>query len=70
MHCKFKRLGCLWYGPFHEQRDHEDKCVHPGMTGLQLMESLEVVDKNHKDEQELFQNILNLLSFEKIAING
>lgn len=40
------------------------------MTGLQLMESLEVVDKNHKDEQELFQNILNLLSFEKIAING
>jgi len=34
------------------------------------MESLEVVDRHHKDEQELFENILNLLSFEKIAING
>lgn len=34
------------------------------------MESLEAVDKNQKEEQELFQNILNLLSFEKIAING
>lgn len=40
------------------------------MTGMQLMESLEVIDRNHKDEQDLFQNILNLLSFEKIAING
>lgn len=34
------------------------------------MESLQVIDKDHKDEQDLFQNILNLLSFEKIAING
>lgn len=34
------------------------------------MESLQVIDKDHEDEQDLFQNILNLLSFEKIAING
>ncbi|XP_027048166.1 cysteine and histidine-rich protein 1-like [Pocillopora damicornis] len=67
--CKFKRIGCLWEGPFHKLRDHEDKCDHPNMTGMQLMESLEVIDRNHKDEQDLFQNILNLLSFEKIAIN-
>lgn len=40
------------------------------MTGLQLMESLEVVDRKHKDEMELFQNIVTLLSHEKIAING
>ena len=70
MHCKFKRIGCLWRGPFHKLRDHEEKCTHPGMTGLQLMESLEVVDKRHKDEMELFQNIVTLLSHEKIAING
>lgn len=70
VYCKFKRIGCLWHGPFHKLRDHEEKCPHPGMTGLQLMDSLEVIDKNHKDERELFQNILALLSYEKIAING
>lgn len=40
------------------------------MTGFQLMESLETTEKLHQDEKELFQNILNLLSYEKIAING
>jgi len=34
------------------------------------MDSLEVIDKIHKAERDLFQNILNLLSYEKIAING
>jgi len=70
VYCKFKRIGCLWQGPFHKLRDHEEKCTHPGMTGLQLMDSLEVIDKIHKAERDLFQNILNLLSYEKIAING
>lgn len=70
VYCKFKRIGCLWGGPFHKLRDHEEKCVHPGMTGFQLMESLETTEKLHQDEKELFQNILNLLSYEKIAING
>lgn len=69
VYCKFKRIGCLWGGPFHKLRDHEEKCVHPGMTGFQLMESLETTEKLHQDEKELFQNILNLLSYEKIAIN-
>ena len=40
------------------------------MTGLELMDSLEVVDKSHMDQQELFNTILGLLSYEKIAING
>ena len=40
------------------------------MTGLQLMESLEAIEKIRQDEKELFQNILTLLSYEKIAING
>ena len=70
MYCKFKRIGCLWQGPFHELMGHEEKCAYPAMTGLQLMESLEVIDKKHKGEMELFQNILTLLSYEKIAING
>lgn len=68
--CKFKRIGCLWQGPFHKLRDHEEKCSHPGMTGLQLMDSLQAIEKIHQDEKELFQNILTLLSYEKIAING
>ena len=70
VYCKFKRIGCLWQGPFHKLRDHEEKCTHPGMTGQQLMESLEVIEKMHQDEKEVFGNILALLSYEKIAING
>lgn len=34
------------------------------------MESLEVIEKMHQDEKEVFENILALLSYEKIAING
>uniref|UniRef100_UPI00358DDF9E zinc finger TRAF-type-containing protein 1-A-like isoform X3 n=2 Tax=Myxine glutinosa TaxID=7769 RepID=UPI00358DDF9E len=66
-HCRYCRIGCRWKGPFHEVPAHEATCVHPLKPGGDLMGVLADVDAQHHQEVSPFQDILQLLSLEKIG---
>jgi len=64
--CKFARIGCAWLGPFHELTSHEAECPHPRKSGSDVMEALEKMDSKDGEGKKVFENLLELLSFEKI----
>ncbi|XP_050305751.1 cysteine and histidine-rich protein 1 homolog isoform X2 [Anthonomus grandis grandis] len=67
--CKFCRIGCPWRGPEHERQEHENQCAHPHRTGAEVMDSLLVMDQEQAEEKKLYDNIFDLLGYEKIAFN-
>lgn len=68
--CKFSRIGCPWRGPNHEGAEHETHCVHPHRTGADVMEALLDIDARTLEERRLYDNVFDLLSYEKITFNG
>lgn len=67
--CRFSRIGCQWRGPFHEMQAHEECCIHPHKSGGDVMDALEIIDRKFVEEQQLYNRIFDLLSFEKITFN-
>lgn len=67
--CKYSQIGCPWRGPNHECLEHEKQCVHPKRTGAEVMEALQVIEKQNEEEKRLYENIFELLSYEKIILN-
>lgn len=68
--CKYSRIGCPWRGPNHEGAEHEAHCVHPHRTGADVMEALLDIDARTLEERRLYDNVFDLLSYEKITFNG
>lgn len=68
--CKYNRIGCPWRGPKHEIPEHEVHCVHPNRTGADVMEALRDIDARTLEERRLYDNIFDLLSYEKITFTG
>lgn len=68
--CKFSRIGCPWRGPVHESHQHELDCAHPHRNGAEVMEALQAIDVQLTEERKLFDNIFDLLGYEKITFNG
>lgn len=60
--CCYNRLGCPWRGPAHEKINHEDACQHPNRSGHEVLQYLEKVDKTLKEDKDLLDSILNLIS--------
>ncbi|KAG5897290.1 hypothetical protein JTB14_011455 [Gonioctena quinquepunctata] len=67
--CKYSRIGCPWRGPMHERSEHENECVHPNRSGLDVMESLKVIDQQMIDERKLYDSIFDLLGCDRIAFS-
>lgn len=68
--CKYSRIGCPWRGPNHESPEHEAHCVHPHRTGADVMEALTDIDTKTLEARRLYDNVFELLSYEKITFNG
>lgn len=68
--CKYSRIGCTWFGPFHELASHEVCCAHLSRPGFEIMESLAEFDKMYKGQLKLYTDIVSLLSCEKVTFNG
>ena len=68
--CTYARIGCSWQGPFHELTTHETDCPHPRKTGSDVMEALKKMDSKDGEGKKVFDNLLDLLSFEKINFQG
>ncbi|ERL92723.1 cysteine and histidine-rich protein 1 homolog isoform X1 [Dendroctonus ponderosae] len=67
--CKYNRIGCPWRGPEHERQEHENQCAHPHRSGAEVMESLLAMDQALVEEKKLYENIFDLLGYEKITFN-
>ncbi|XP_026461472.1 cysteine and histidine-rich protein 1 homolog [Ctenocephalides felis] len=67
--CKYSRIGCPWRGPVHEMGSHEMICVHPHKSGAEVMQALEVMDQKTQEEKKLYDQIFDLLSYEKIIFS-
>lgn len=68
--CKYSRIGCPWRGPNHEVPEHEAQCVHPQRDLADVMEALRDIDARSLEERRLYDNVFDLLSYEKITFNG
>ena len=68
--CPYERIGCPWKGPHHELAGHQECCQHPNKSGKEVMETLQLMDSKKTESVKLYDNIFNLLSFEKIAFSG
>ena len=49
---------------------HEELCVHPKKTGLEVMGAVVQQDVHAEEEKKLYSDIFSLLSYEKITFNG
>ncbi|XP_059487705.1 zinc finger TRAF-type-containing protein 1 homolog isoform X2 [Neocloeon triangulifer] len=67
--CQFRRLGCPWCGPHHEAVSHAAECPHPNRSGRDLMPLLETLDSKAEAQEAIFNQLVSLLSFEKITFN-
>ncbi|KAI4466717.1 cysteine and histidine-rich protein 1 [Holotrichia oblita] len=67
--CKYSRIGCPWRGPKHESKQHEQECPHANRSGAEVMEALQIIDQQVADERKLYENIFELLGYEKITFN-
>ncbi|KAJ8717519.1 hypothetical protein PYW08_005918 [Mythimna loreyi] len=64
--CRFACIGCPWRGPAHEGGVHEAACAHPSKSAADVVSVLAERDKRYK---EVYNQVLDLLSYEKITFN-
>ncbi|XP_071784680.1 zinc finger TRAF-type-containing protein 1-B-like [Asterias amurensis] len=65
--CAYHSIGCLWQGAHCESSDHEKECEFPQKSGAEVLETVKELSQGFKEEIRGYLNIVNLLSFEKIA---
>lgn len=68
--CRYACIGCGWRGPAHEARGHEAGCAQPARSAADLVPLLAERARLAQDAAAVHEQILDLLSYEKIAING
>ena len=47
--------------------NHEKECSHPSKSGREVLEAVELIEKQRIEERRLLDSIMNLLSFEKFS---
>ncbi|XP_045624111.1 zinc finger TRAF-type-containing protein 1 homolog isoform X2 [Procambarus clarkii] len=69
VHCQYNVLGCGWRGPHHDVTSHEQQCQHPSHTGEQVFSHLQRQAETAEEASKTFNQIMSVLSFEKITFN-
>ncbi|CAK1584980.1 unnamed protein product [Parnassius mnemosyne] len=67
--CKYACIGCPWRGPAHEAGSHEAQCAHPAKSAADLMALLADRERQARDSTAVYEQIMDLLSYEKITFN-
>jgi len=49
--------------------NHETVCPHPLKSGQEVLDAMESLDRQEKEEKHLYDSIFDLLCFEKITFN-
>ena len=68
--CGYAPIGCQWKGPNLDVKGHEKDCEYPGKTGADVLAAVEESSRSYQSEIRNYQDIVNLLSFEKLTFNG
>lgn len=68
--CKYACIGCRWRGPAHEAAEHETQCSHPAKSAADLLTLLAERERENRQATAVYEQILDLLSYEKITFNG
>lgn len=68
--CRYACIGCPWLGPAHEGGAHEAACAHPGKSAADVVATLAERDRVVNEANAVYNQVLDLLSYEKIAFNG
>ncbi|KAL4704144.1 hypothetical protein ACJJTC_012960 [Scirpophaga incertulas] len=67
--CSYACLGCPWRGPWHEAASHEADCSRPQRSAREALASLAEREASHKAALALHDQLLDMMSMEKIAFN-
>ncbi|CAH0696111.1 unnamed protein product [Spodoptera exigua] len=67
--CRFACIGCPWRGPAHEGGAHEAACAHPAKSAADVVATLAERDRRASEANAIYNQVLDLLSYEKIAFN-
>lgn len=67
--CRYACIGCPWLGPAHEATAHEAACAHPAKSAAEVMATLAERDRRAKEDNDVYKQVLDLLSYEKITFN-
>ncbi|XP_035435089.1 cysteine and histidine-rich protein 1 homolog isoform X1 [Spodoptera frugiperda] len=67
--CRYACIGCPWLGPAHEGGAHEAACAHPGKSAADVVATLAERDRVVNEANAVYNQVLDLLSYEKIAFN-
>lgn len=68
--CKYKNLGCTWNGVHHQFESHQSECLFPQKFGGDLLEGISRIASEANEELRRYQDLFQMLSYEKIAICG
>lgn len=68
--CRYACIGCPWLGPAHEAGAHEGACAHPFKSAADVVATLAERDKRAKEANAVYNQVMDLLSYEKITFNG
>lgn len=68
--CRFACIGCPWLGPAHEGAAHEAACAHPGKSAAAVVSVLAERERRCREASQVYNQVLDLLSYEKITFNG
>lgn len=67
--CRYAIIGCEWRGPAHEALSHEAACAHPNKSASEVVPLLLAREREARDDRQIYMQILDLLSYEKIIFN-
>ncbi|EDW37136.1 GL26080 [Drosophila persimilis] len=66
--CKYKRIGCPWYGPASEIAAHDETCEFPGKTGAELMEYLRPIQAERDARLQILAKIEDTLLRSQLTV--
>ncbi|GBM12599.1 Cysteine and histidine-rich protein 1-B [Araneus ventricosus] len=65
--CSNNLIGCPWEGPHYEKHKHQEQCKQLSANGYDILQSLNDMDEESKDEVNLYERIFELLSVDKFS---
>ncbi|BFF94309.1 cysteine and histidine-rich protein 1-like [Drosophila madeirensis] len=68
LYCKYRLIGCPWYGPASENTDHDESCEWPNKTGAELLEFLSPLQAERDARTRLLEQIRDMLQLPNLSV--
>ncbi|XP_022232580.2 cysteine and histidine-rich protein 1-like [Drosophila obscura] len=68
VYCKYRRIGCPWYGRRAEASAHDAACAWPSKTGAELMELLLPIQAERDARTRVLQQIQSMVQLPNLTV--